>query len=738
MLTGESTPITKLPISEDSCASFDVQTNKRSILSCGTEVLLCRSAHTDGVRAVVYRTGTVPVIYTAVISIQLKVYIGEALLFVLNVVTFFVPPSLPAVLTSINEQAQRRLRKQGIFCLNSRYINFAGGLDVVCFDKTGTLTEDDLDILAAVPVRNQKFESAVLNLDQISEEVIRAMATCHSLARINGEVRGYNLDLKMFKLTGWGLQEPTLGSDTAFDYIPPRIVSGKSSSDKEEWIAIVKMFPFESSLKRMSVVTQTQGSCHFDVVMKGAPELVTTLCRKETVPDDVLEVLAYYSSQGFRVIALALKHLTKDASWKEVQKLTRDYLENDLEFLGLVVLENKLKPETIPALDTLKNADIRSVMVTGDNLLTAITVSKKCGMIEERDSVVIIKAELVSNLKSTFKHMLQVSYKHANFPILKENRVLKDMILEKSNENFDDTYVPIEEQCHVAMDGETFNLIRQYDSELLKKSGFSPGREVGITFQEGDRFKSCQVIYSQLGLAIHQNDHQARRRFVEWAQNEIAVIPDFHKRKRFLFSDEAHFWLNGYVSKQNGRIWSEANPQVYVETPLHPEKLTVWCALWAGGIIGPYFKNDEGQNVTVNGDRYRAMMTNFFIPELNNHDVQELWFQQDGATCHTARATIYLLKDTFDDRLISRFGPVNWPQRSCDLTQLDYFLWGYVKSLVYADKPQTLDHLEDNIRRVIADIRPQMLEKVIENWMSILDYIRASRGSHMPEIIFKM
>ncbi|GFW44687.1 DUF4817 domain-containing protein [Trichonephila clavipes] len=105
---------------------------------------------------------------------------------------------------------------------------------------------------------------------------------------------------------------------------------------------------------------------------------------------------------------------------------------------------------------------------------------------------------------------------------------------------------------------------------------------------------------------------------------------------------------------------------------------------------------------------------------------------------HKSRATIDLLKDTFGDRLISRFGPVNWPPSSCDLTPLDYFLWGYVKSLVYADKTQTLDHLEDNIRRVIADIRPQMLEKVIENWTSRLDYIRASRGSPMPEIIFKM
>ncbi|GFU71930.1 DUF4817 domain-containing protein [Trichonephila clavipes] len=207
---------------------------------------------------------------------------------------------------------------------------------------------------------------------------------------------------------------------------------------------------------------------------------------------------------------------------------------------------------------------------------------------------------------------------------------------------------------------------------------------------------------------------------------------DFHKR--ILFSDEAHFWLNGYVKKQNCRIWSEANPQVYVQRPVTSRKTDCLVRF----MVESFFKNDEGHNVTVNGDRYRAMITNFFIPELNNHDVQELWFQQDGATCHTARATIDLLKDMFGDRLISRFGPVNWPPRSCDLTPLDYFLWGYVKSLVYADKPQTLDHLEDNIRRVIADIRPQMLEKVIENWTSSLDYIRASRGSPIPEITFKM
>ncbi|GFX18961.1 hypothetical protein TNCV_322661 [Trichonephila clavipes] len=69
----------------------------------------------------------------------------------------------------------------------------------------------------------------------------------------------------------------------------------------------------------------------------------------------------------------------------------------------------------------------------------------------------------------------------------------------------------------------------------------------------------------------------------------MAVVPDFHKR--ILFSDEAHFWLNSYVNKQNCRIWSEANPQCQCMSPVYvyasecPEKMTVWCALWAGGIL---------------------------------------------------------------------------------------------------------------------------------------------------------
>ncbi|GFW90828.1 putative DD41D transposase [Trichonephila clavipes] len=231
------------------------------------------------------------------------------------------------------------------------------------------------------------------------------------------------------------------------------------------------------------------------------------------------------------------------------------------------------------------------------------------------------------------------------------------------------------------------NMFQQLHRQLCEKGSFTASADTAIEYCTTKTPKRSHLgprLFGDYKFANISNQLQkvngickVDRVFKSSVQENDEIrthLPQEIPKEDDQLTDEAHFWLNGYVNKQNCRIWSEANPQVYVETPFHPEKLTVWCALWADGIIGPYFfKNDEGHNVTVNGDRYRAMITKFFIPELNNHDVQELWFQQDGATCHIARATIDLLKDTFGDRLISRFRPVNWPPRSCDLTPLDYF-----------------------------------------------------------------
>ncbi|GFS56135.1 putative DD41D transposase [Trichonephila inaurata madagascariensis] len=130
------------------------------------------------------------------------------------------------------------------------------------------------------------------------------------------------------------------------------------------------------------------------------------------------------------------------------------------------------------------------------------------------------------------------------------------------------------------------------------------------------------------------------------------------------------------------------------------------------------------------------MIIDYFCPELKYMDLNSMWFQQDGATSHTAHVTIDLLKNKFDARVISRNGPVDWPPRSCDLTPLDFFLWGYVKSLVYANKATTLEELKANIEREIAAVSAEMYGRVMENWVQRIDRCKRARGGHISEVEF--
>jgi cation-transporting ATPase 13A2 len=99
------------------------------------------------------------------------------------------------------------------------------------------------------------------------------------------------------------------------------------------------------------------------------------------VPTDYEELLAYYTHRGFRVIACATKHLPK-LNWVKMQKMKRDQAESELNFIGFIIFENKLKPSTAGVLDELTEAGIRKVMCTGDNILTAISVARECNLID--------------------------------------------------------------------------------------------------------------------------------------------------------------------------------------------------------------------------------------------------------------------------------------------------------------------------------------------------------------------
>lgn len=230
-------------------------------------------------------------------------------------------------------------------------------------------------------------------------------------------------------------------------------------------------------------------------------------------------------------------------------------------------------------------------------------------------------------------------------------------------------------------------------------------------------------------------DHPRRLQYANWLLNAIEENDDFWRK--IIMSDEAHFHLGGYVNRQNCRQWSTENPRVIHEQPMHPLKVTVWCGFWAGGVIGPFFfENDAEQTVTVTGERYREMLNNFLAPKIAENGLEDMWFQQDGATPHTSRETMVLLRAMFPNRLISKSGHVDWPPRSCDLTPLDSFLWGYLKSKVYTDDPQTLEHLKDNIRAAILDIEPGLCEDVMQNAVRRAEVCQRERGGHLADILF--
>ena len=164
---------------------------------------------------------------------------------------------------------------------------------------------------------------------------------------------------------------------------------------------------------------------------------------------------------------------------------------------------------------------------------------------------------------------------------------------------------------------------------------------------------------------------------------------------------------------------------------MHPEKVTVWCGLWAGGIIASYyFKNAANRNVTVNVERYRQKIFNFFLPKMQALDLQGMLFQWACGFNGNNGLIERRIRWTF----ISNSATDNWPPRSCDLTPLDYVLWGYVKAHIYTDKPASIDALADNIEVFIREIPAEMLQRVCHNWTKRMDHLKRSRRQHLHEI----
>ncbi|XP_043731275.1 probable cation-transporting ATPase 13A4 isoform X3 [Cervus elaphus] len=582
MLTGESIPVTKTPLPKmEGSVPWRRQGEgeyKRHVLFCGTEVIQAKGARSSTAKAVVLQTGfntakgdlvrsilypkpmnfklyrdairfllcligtaTIGMIYTLCVYVLSGETPGEVVKKALDVITIAVPPALPAALTTGIMYAQRRLKKRGIFCISPQRINVCGQLNLVCFDKTGTLTRDGLDLWGVMPCDGNGFQevhSFTSGRTLPWGPLCAAMTSCHSLILLDGTIQGDPLDLKMFEATTW---EMVVSGDDFHKGVPgcAMVVKpcGTSSQVPVEGIAILHQFPFSSVLQRMTVIVQEMGGDQL-VFMKGAPERVASFCQPETVPTSFVSELQIYTTQGFRVIGLAYKKLEMD---HHISALMREQVESDLIFLGLLILENRLKEETKPVLEELISARIRTVMITGDNLQTAITVAKKSGMVSESQKVILIEAnETTGSSSASISWKLLEEKKHIAYRNQDNYINIREEISDNSKEG----------SYHFALNGKSFQVITQHFSSLLPKilmngtifARMSPGQKSSLVeeFQKldyfvgmcGDGANDCGALkMAHVGVSLSEQEASVASPFTSKTPN-IECVPHLIKEGR--------------------------------------------------------------------------------------------------------------------------------------------------------------------------------------------------------------
>ncbi|THH00161.1 hypothetical protein EW026_g2329 [Hermanssonia centrifuga] len=460
MLTGESVPVSKVPIRDEDIAlwkeAIDVSSDvSKSFLYAGTRVIRVRGALTadgssgapalglvvrtgfnttkgalvrsmlfpkpigfkfyrDSIRFILVLAGLAGLGFcaSAVQFVRLGIKWHTIMLRALDLITVVVPPALPATLSIGTSFAIGRLRKLGIFCISPSRVNVGGRVNVCCFDKTGTLTEDGLDILGvrALERNAHRFGELIEDVHDLPSSrdkanFLHALATCHSLKMVDGNIIGDPLDVKMFDFTKWTLEEGHVaGTGVVKSRIggarpaalvqtvvrPPgtaqfRVEDALRGSSKHAHfleLGVIRTFEFVSALRRMSVIVKRLKSSSMEIYVKGAPEVMGEICEPDSFPDDYDDLLSYYTKRGYRVIAMAGKSL-EGLSWLKAQKMKREHAESGLKFLGLIIFENKLKPGTTPAIQSLRAAHLMCRMITGDNPLTAVSVARECGLVNQ-------------------------------------------------------------------------------------------------------------------------------------------------------------------------------------------------------------------------------------------------------------------------------------------------------------------------------------------------------------------
>lgn len=188
-------------------------------------------------------------------------------------------------------------------------------------------------------------------------------------------------------------------------------------------------------------------------------------------------------------------------------------------------------------------------------------------------------------------------------------------------------------------------------------------------------------------------DYDKRMEFSRWYLRMCNNDNDFGRK--ILFTDEASFTRDGVFNYHNNHYYAYENPHLVREQGYqHQFRLNAWAGVFDDIVIGPVFLP-----LGLTSAIYLDLIVNELPNMLRaaNINIDDIWFQQDGAPPHWGRVVRNRLDEIFPNRGIGRGGPIQWPPRSPDLTIMDFFMWSWIKSRVYAERIIDVDHLRNRI-----------------------------------------
>lgn len=258
-----------------------------------------------------------------------------------------IPEGLPTIAVIVIALGIKRILKDDIIIKNISAVEFFGKTDVLCCDKTGILT------------RNKMLVSKIYDGDKL----------CDLFAE--------SPDEKILTVLKVATACSTLQNDSTEDAIEKACLTYNSMSaiDIENIFPKVTTVPFDSARKTMSVITMMNGRPV--AIVKGAPESVLQNC-KNLKRDEVIKINNDLADEGLRIVCLAMRPLEEIPA-----NPTAEFIENDLIFVGLIALDDPPRDGVIDDIAACQKAGINTVMITGDNLITAKTVARRIGILRD-------------------------------------------------------------------------------------------------------------------------------------------------------------------------------------------------------------------------------------------------------------------------------------------------------------------------------------------------------------------